>query len=187
MTEMHLVTTYNSSHAKKLKIKDDLIKDFPAEAAMMINDIKSYWHRNVNKYFMKSENYPNAFHAHQLQNACVIETVAGTGTSQSIMTVDLDELISPGGFEYGEVIIKGRQDSENFIYVPHLGASIDIDKISYDMDVSKRGSIANRRTTRGTTPEAWRAWKADFNAYVRQRSIQFVRQCIKKGLIRRDK
>ena len=177
------VTTYDKGIPKSFDIKDDLIKDFPAEAAAMVEDIKTYWKSNVGKYFSKSSNYPHPEATHQLQNACIVETVKGTSTSQATMTVELAQMFSPSGFEYGNVIIKGRSESKHHLYVPELGASIDTSRISYDTeDIFKQS-----RTTRGTTPDAWRAWKKDFNSYVRLRSIQFVKQCIQKGLIRRDK
>lgn len=187
MTESINITAYDKSHARKLNIKDDLIKDFPEEAAVMISDIKDYWKRNVNKYFSKSSNYPNAYHAHRLEGACEVSTISGSGGGQSIMTVDLEQILSPSGYEYGKVLIKGRKESESFIYVPALGASIDINEISYDASAKPHSPLRMDKTTKGTDSSAWRAWKREFNSYVKQRSIQFVRQCIKKGLIRRTK
>lgn len=167
-----------------IDIKDDLFNDFPAQTAALVSDINEYWRNNVEKYFSKSLSYPTRTNILQLRDACRIELVKKGGTMNGALVVELAPMWN-NGFEYGQVIINGRQPSEHYLYIPELGASIDIDKVSFEDD--NVVNIRSRQTTRGTDNRAWLAWKAEFNTFVRNRTIGFVRQCIKAGFVRRKK
>jgi hypothetical protein len=167
-----------------IDIKDDLFNDFPAQTAALISDINEYWKNNVEKYFSKSLNYPTRVNLLQLRDACRIETVKKGGTSNGMLVVELAPMWNRG-FEYGKVIINGRQPSEHYLYIPELGASIDVDKVSFEENT--KVLYNQHRKTKGTDNRAWLAWKTEFNTYVRNRMIGFVRQCIKAGLVRRKK
>jgi hypothetical protein len=161
-------------------VKDDFFRDFPEETAALISDVNEYWKDNVEKYFSKSLSYPIKTNLLQMRDACRIETTKKGGTSNGTLIVEMAPMFNHG-FDYSEVIINGRQPSKSHVYIPELGASIDVNQVSYET-----GS-GYRRTTKGTDNLAWRMWTKDFNRYVRTRMSVFVRQCIRKGLIRRTK
>jgi hypothetical protein len=167
-----------------IDIKDDLFTDFPDQTAALISDINEYWKNNVEKYFSKSLTYPTRTTLLQLRDACRIETVKKGGTLNGALVVELAPLWNHG-FEYGQVIINGRKPSEHYLYIPELGASIDVDATSFEENT--KVLYRQHHTTKGTNNAAWKLWTREFNTFVRNRTIGFVRQCIKAGFVRRKK